>query len=210
MPCIKFAVGNKFKNVIGLENPAAVDPGIDIQPVNIKHFFRMVWKKKHKDFLWISCVSTSNCNCCKTNGNSTQKWCANTTSRAALENFVTFMKKKLSYTQKKLLKKVPKEYHLEIKVFIKQDANILLNHKPENHKIKLIKGKQALFVQNYKSLSEQETKAIKKYINKHLGKGFIRLSLSAAAAPILLVRKPGGRLRFCVDYRALNKITVKN
>ena len=59
-------------------------------------------------------------------------------------------------------------------------------------------------------MSEQETDAMKKYIDKHLGKSFIRLSLSAAAAPVLLIRKPGGELRFCVDYKALNAIMVKN
>ena len=51
---------------------------------------------------------------------------------------------------------------------------------------------------------------MKKYIDEHLGKGFIRPSSSAAASPILLVRKPGGGLRFCIDYRALNAVTVKN
>ena len=93
---------------------------------------------------------------------------------------------------------------------MKQDANILPNHRPEDHKIELIEGKQAFFVQNYKPLSEQKIEAIKKYIDKHFGKGFIRPSSSAAAAPVLLMRKLGGRLKFCVDYRAFNKITVKN
>ena len=51
---------------------------------------------------------------------------------------------------------------------------------------------------------------VKKYIDEHLGKGFIRPSSSSAAVPVLLVRKPGGGLRFCVDYRALNSITIKN
>ena len=51
---------------------------------------------------------------------------------------------------------------------------------------------------------------MKKHIDEHLGKGFIRPSLSAAASPILLVRKLGGGLRFCIDYRALNAVTVKN
>ena len=52
--------------------------------------------------------------------------------------------------------------------------------------------------------------AMKKYINKYLEKGYIRPSLSATAASVLLVRKPDGKLKFCVDYRALNEITVKN
>ena len=65
-------------------------------------------------------------------------------------------------------------------------------------------------MRNYKSLSEQKTEAMKKYINELSGKGFIKPSLSAAAAPVLLMRKSGSRLRFYVDYRAFNKIIVKN
>ena len=99
-------------------------------------------------------MSISNCNCCKTNSSSTRKWCTNTTSRIAFKNFKTFIKGKPSYTQEEMLKKVPKEYHLEIKVFIKQDANILPNHRPKDYKIELIKGKQAFFVRNYKLLSK--------------------------------------------------------
>ena len=210
MPCIEFAVGSKLKNVIESEKLGAVDSRINIQPVNAKHFFRIAQKKKYKGFLWIPHVNTSNCNCCETNSSSTQKWSANTTSRIGFENFETFMKGKPSYTREKLLKKVPKEYHSNIKVFIKQDANILSNHRLEDHKIELLEGKQAYFMRNYKPLSEQEAEAIKKYINKHLGKDFIRPSLLAAAAPMLLVKTSSGGLRFCVDYRALNKITVKN
>lgn len=51
---------------------------------------------------------------------------------------------------------------------------------------------------------------MKKYIDKHLSKGFIRPSLSVAATPVLLIWKPRGGLQFCVDYYALNKITIKN
>ena len=65
-------------------------------------------------------------------------------------------------------------------------------------------------MKNYKPLSDQETAAMKKYIDEHLGKGFIRPSSLATASLILLVRKPGGGLRFCIDYRALNAVTVKN
>jgi hypothetical protein len=43
-----------------------------------------------------------------------------------------------------------------------------------------------------------------------LEKNFIHVSHLSAAAPVLFVRKPGGGLRFCVDYRALNAITKKD
>ena len=37
-----------------------------------------------------------------------------------------------------------KKYYLEIKIFIKQDADILPNHRSKNHEIELFKGKQVL------------------------------------------------------------------
>ena len=57
---------------------------------------------------------------------------------------------------------------------------------------------------------KDEFLVIKKYINKHLNKGFIYPSISLAAAPILLTKKPGGGIQFCIDYRGLNTIIIKN
>jgi len=51
---------------------------------------------------------------------------------------------------------------------------------------------------------------VKKYINKHLNKGFIRPSILLAAAPILLTKKPGRGIQFYINYRGLNAITIKN
>ncbi|OCK88872.1 uncharacterized protein K441DRAFT_455024, partial [Cenococcum geophilum 1.58] len=51
---------------------------------------------------------------------------------------------------------------------------------------------------------------IQKYINKYLNKGFIRLNVSLAAAPILLIKKLKGGLRFYIDYYKLNNITYKD
>jgi hypothetical protein len=43
-----------------------------------------------------------------------------------------------------------------------------------------------------------------------LDKSWIQASSLAAEAPVLFVKKPGERLRFCVNYRALNAITFQN
>jgi hypothetical protein len=43
-----------------------------------------------------------------------------------------------------------------------------------------------------------------------LEQGHIRPSVSPYVAPVLFVKKKSGELRMCVDYRALNNITVKN
>ena len=55
-----------------------------------------------------------------------------------------------------------------------------------------------------------ELAALKAYIETNLENGFIQRSSSPAAAPILFLKKKDGSLRLCVDYRALNSITVKN
>ena len=60
------------------------------------------------------------------------------------------------------------------------------------------------------SMSREELMVLRKTLNDLLDKGFIRVSNSPAAAPVLFVKKPGGGLRFCVDYRALNNITRKD
>jgi hypothetical protein len=41
-------------------------------------------------------------------------------------------------------------------------------------------------------------------------KGFIRLSASSWGSFIIFVTKKEGGLRMCIDYRALNKATIKN
>ena len=59
-------------------------------------------------------------------------------------------------------------------------------------------------------ISKDKLLVIKKYINKHLNKGFICPSISLAAAPILLAKKLGGGIQFCINYRGLNTIIIKN
>jgi hypothetical protein len=59
-------------------------------------------------------------------------------------------------------------------------------------------------------MNHEELKELKVQLEELFAKGYIKPSKSPYGAPILFVHKKNGTLRMCVDYRALNKATVKN
>ena len=61
----------------------------------------------------------------------------------------------------------------------------------------------------YKTTWEEE-EALRKYLQENIPTGKVRRTPSAASAPILFVRKKDGSLKLCVDYRALNRLTIPN
>jgi hypothetical protein len=59
-------------------------------------------------------------------------------------------------------------------------------------------------------MSHEELKKLKVQLEELFIKGYIKPSKSPYGAPVLFVHKKDGTLRMCVDYRALNKATMKN
>src|SRR5690606_23457138 len=78
-----------------------------------------------------------------------------------------------------------------------------------DHHIDLIPGTTPPSRPTYQ-LSLTEMDELKRQLDDLLQHGFIRPSKSPYGAPVLFVRKKEGDLRMCVDYRALNKQTIKN
>ena len=105
--------------------------------------------------------------------------------------------------------RIPEEYRQYGKLFSDELETGLPRHGKWDHEIPLKPGTEPRFHKIY-PLNEEKTKALDKYLEENLRKGYIRPSTSPAGFPILFVPKKNGKLRMCVDYRQLNEITVKN
>ena len=75
--------------------------------------------------------------------------------------------------------------------------------------IELLPSTGPLFKAPYQ-MALAELRELKLQLQDMLDKGFIRPSVSPWGAPILFVKKKNGSLRLCIDYRELNKVTVKS
>lgn len=104
---------------------------------------------------------------------------------------------------------LPKQLMDYADVFDGKSSGILPEHHPMEHRIDLEPGQELPWGPVY-PLSEMELTILREYLDTSLEKGWIRRSTSPAGAPILFVPKKDGGLRLCVDYRGLNKVTIKN
>ena len=103
----------------------------------------------------------------------------------------------------------PSRYAEYADVGSKDSATELSEHGPHDLSIDLIEGAEPPHQPLY-NLSAPELEHLRKYLDEYLSRGWIRGSKSPAGAPILFAKKKDGSLRLCVDYRGLNKVTVKN
>ena len=78
-----------------------------------------------------------------------------------------------------------------------------------DHKIELVSGSTPPSRATYR-MSPKELDELKKQLQELTDHGFIQPSKSPYGAPVLFVKKKDGSIRMCIDYRGLNKVTIKN
>lgn len=105
---------------------------------------------------------------------------------------------------------VPEWVHDYGNVFSKKQSERMPERKPYDHPIDFEKNAVLPKPAKIYPLSPKERNSLDEWIDEELRKGYIRPSKSPVAAPFFFVKKHDGGLRPCMDYRELNKITVKN
>jgi hypothetical protein len=104
----------------------------------------------------------------------------------------------------------------EIKALLKKHQKVFGDISPGRppdrgfeHAIELEEGTGAVITTSYRHPKAYKDE-IERTIRELLAMGHIRPSSSPFASSVVLVKKKDGTLRMCIDYRALNKRTIKN
>ncbi|GKA82318.1 putative reverse transcriptase domain-containing protein [Tanacetum coccineum] len=121
-----------------------------------------------------------------------------------------------------------RSYEVELadgKILVERDAVIVCGkkevHIPVKNEVLVVKGNEVEFrielvpgaapvARAPYRLALTEMKELAYQLQELSEKGFIRPSLSPWGAPVLFVKKKDGSFRMCIDYRELNKLTIKN
>jgi hypothetical protein len=107
------------------------------------------------------------------------------------------------------LKHVPSKLHHRWLAFSKRQTRTIRPNSEYDHAIEIEEGKKIPNLPIY-NLSGRELEILREYLAAAQEKGWIRPSKSPVGAPILFVPKLDGTMRLCVDYRGLNKVTIKD
>jgi hypothetical protein len=97
----------------------------------------------------------------------------------------------------------------DFEIIFQEDLPVGIPTRSIQHTIELIPGAKP-FARNQYRLSPVELEEVRKQVEYLLSKGLIAPSSSPWSAPVLFTPKPDGTLRFCIDYRGLNKQTIRD
>ena len=112
-------------------------------------------------------------------------------------------------------KDLPENYHENVvelltefqDIFVKHDGDLGRTNLVEHH---IDTGRQRPIRQRPRKHPLGQREEIKEQVSKMLDKGIIEPTDSPWASNVVLVRKKDGSQRFCVDYRQLNAVTIKD
>ena len=110
---------------------------------------------------------------------------------------------------RKVEEMVPKRFHRWLKVLGKVESKRMLVRKVWDHAIDLNDDFKASKARVY-SLSRNKKEEVQKFVDEHLKKGYIRPSKSPQTLPVFFVGKKDRGKHMVMNYRRLNKQTVKN
>ncbi|MCO5604708.1 hypothetical protein L7F22_058878 [Adiantum nelumboides] len=137
--------------------------------------------------------------------------------KSSISVYMIFVKDSLSDVNKTQVNESGSQEDLELSKFLNQFQDVFIGDIPgelppkrgdDDHAIELILGSSPPNKPPYR-VSQAQQEEIMRQVNELVEKG-MRPSFSPFRSPVLLVHKKDGTYRMCVDYRALNKITIKN
>ncbi|MCO5573728.1 hypothetical protein L7F22_027502 [Adiantum nelumboides] len=129
-----------------------------------------------------------------------------------------FVKDSLSDVNKTQVNESGSQEDLELSKFLNQFQDVFIDdisgelppkRGDDDHAIEQIPGSSPPNKPPYR-VSQAQQEEIMRQVNELVEKGIVRPSSSPFCSPVLLVHKKDDTYRMCVDYRALNKITIKN
>ncbi|MCO5587922.1 hypothetical protein L7F22_041875 [Adiantum nelumboides] len=129
-----------------------------------------------------------------------------------------FVKDSLNDVNKTQVNESGLQEDLELSKFLNQFQDVFIDDIPgelppkqgdDDHGIELILGSSPPNKPPYR-VSQAQQEEIMRQVNELIEKGMVRPSSSPFCSPVLLVHKKDGTYRMCINYRALNRITIKN
>ncbi|MCO5613485.1 hypothetical protein L7F22_067762 [Adiantum nelumboides] len=138
--------------------------------------------------------------------------------KSSVSAYMIFVKDPLNGVDETQVNENGIQIDLELFNFLNQFQDVFIDDIPgelppkrgdDDHTIELIPRSSPLNKPPHR-VSQAQQEEIMRQVNELVEKGMVRPSSSLFCSPVLLVQKKDGTYRMCVDYRALNRITIKN